>query len=392
MNLPEDIVINILTRLPLQSIVRFKLVCIEWKLLMGSAYFVDLCRNSNWSIIFYGNYKSEDSKLEEVKLDLPHDGHDGTHHHQSYNLLFSSVSSQSKKKVKEIRVVSCADGLVLLRVKEEEDEMVYYVGNPVIAQWIQLPLSSRPPRNAHTYPSHYSDTGLVTRMRNGALLGYKVVRIKNKSWNRSYFWEWSFEVFSSDTGKWRVVQVSCPGHGVGMCNPSNPVSLNGKLHWLESSRVIVHDFFSCDDQVLRVLPLPRRTQSTEWQRCKRICTTSQGYFVIIDVGYVEEVKSYNVRVMRLNTEFWNWEKVWEINMASVGLGFKCLPIAINFFDSNIIYLWDLDHNCFLACNVRTHKKLCGTRKDVTADKEDTFCHESRYSLLQFVPTLQAIHT
>ncbi|XP_019090148.1 PREDICTED: F-box protein At3g28330-like [Camelina sativa] len=279
----------------------------------------------------------------------------------------------------------------------------YYVVNPVLAQWIQLPPSSPdPPRDAYPYPGHYTDTGL----------------------------KWSFEVFSSDKGEWSVEQVSCPGGGVSMRNVYNPVSLNGKLHWLDGSRgIIVHDFFSCDDQV-RALPLPAMMESAEWLRSerrrrqidkcpfplrKKICTTSQGYFVIIDVGSIDEVKSYNVKVMRLKTDSWNWEKAWEINMSCVELGFKCVPMAINCFDINIIYLWDLDRNCFLACNLRTHKILCGprkdgatynpkylcpsifredhiTREDGTFYKEDTFCYEPHSSLLHFVPSLQVIPT
>ncbi|XP_010424564.1 PREDICTED: F-box protein At1g49990-like [Camelina sativa] len=353
------------------------------------------------------------------------------------SLLRRSLPTVSKNKIKKIRVVSYADGLVLLRLKEEEEEdqivIRYYVGNPVLAQWIQLPPSSPdPPRNASPYPGHYTDTGLVTRMRNGALLGYKVVRINSKAWHPFpgyYSQTWSFEVFSSDKGEWSVEQVSCPVCGVSMRNVSNPGSLNGKLHWLDGSRrVIVHDFFSCDDQV-RALPLPAMMESAEWLRSerrrrqidkcplplrKKICTTSQGDFVIIDVGSIDEVKSYNVRVMRLKTDSWNWEKAWEINMSCVGLGFKCVPMAINCFDINIIYLWDLDRNCFLACNIRTHKILCDTRKDgaaynpkyfcpifredhITREdgtfyKEDTFCYEPRSSLLHFVLSLQVIPT
>ncbi|KAG7552571.1 F-box domain [Arabidopsis thaliana x Arabidopsis arenosa] len=336
-DLPEEIVINILTRLPLQSIVRFKLVCREWKSLTESAFFGDLYQrsfNSNWSIL-HGNYRWEDSCLGELKLGLPHDG-DGT---QSYHLSFSSVLTQSKNKIKEIRLVSCADGLVFLRLKEEAGDMMirYYVGNPVLAQWTQLP-----PRIG---TDHYTDSGLVTRMHNGALLGYKVVRMNSKARNNLpglFSREWRFEVFSSNTGKWSVEQVSCPGRGVCMLNTSNPVSLNGKLHWLDySRRIIVYDFFSCGDHV-RALPLPARMQGSEWHPSKRrchfdscpspcgkiICTTSQGYFVLIDVGLIDKVESYNVRVWRLNCDFWNWEKAWEINMASLDLGSKCFWYAI----------------------------------------------------------------
>ncbi|XP_024011663.1 F-box protein At3g28330-like isoform X2 [Eutrema salsugineum] len=375
MDLPEEIVMNIMARLRPQSVVRFKLVCREWKSLTESAFFRDLYHInfrstscSNWSIL-HGDHRSVHSSLEEVKLDLP----------------------------------------------QEEDMMMMirnYIGNPVLPQWIQLPPPSR--------DCGFYDSGLVTRMHNGALLGYKVVRIHIDALKLGYFLTWKIEIFSSDTGEWSVKQVSCPGHGVSMVNISNPVSLDGKLHWLDNSRrIIVHDFFSHDDEV-RAIYLPTRMQGTRWlppespcgigfcpSPCGRmICTTSQGYFVLIDVGLIEEVKSYNVRVWRLKCDSWSWEKAWEINMACLGLGRYCVPMAVNYFDIDIIYLWDLDRKCFLACNLRTNEKSYGTHKDgvfkhrtsnpfskdCVVYKEDTFCFEPRSCLSQFVPSLQVVPT
>ncbi|VVA94753.1 unnamed protein product [Arabis nemorensis] len=424
MDLPEEIVINIIARVPLQSIIRFKLVCREWKSLIESEFFRDLFHSnsnstsSNWSIL-HGTYGLIHSCLEELKLDLPRE----SSHGNSHNLSFaSSFTQNNNNKIKEITVVACADGLVLLRLKPDEEDMMirYYIGNPVLPQWIQLP-----PRV--NLPDHkdFNDSGLVTRMHNGVLLGYKVVRIYNDSLKLGFSRAWTFEIFSSDTGEWSVQQVSCPD--VLMRRASNPVSLNGKLHWLDCSRrLILHDFFSHDDQV-RAICLPSRMKDTQWEqtefRCstsicpspcgKKICTTSQGYFVLIDVGLIGEVKSSNVRVWRLKTDSWNWEKAWEINMACIGLSHKCVPMGINCFDVDIIYLWDLDRKCFLACNLRTDTKSYGTRKhgtfvykgpnpmirkpfgnneDRVEYKEDSLCFDPRSCLSQFVPTLHVVPT
>ncbi|CAH2066526.1 unnamed protein product [Thlaspi arvense] len=74
-------------------------------------------------------------------------------------------------------------------------------------------------------------------------------------------------------------------------------------------------------------------------------------------------------------------------------------MAINVFDIDIIYLWELDTKCFLACNLRTHTKSYGARKDgypfetrKTVCKEDSLCFEPRSSLSQFVPSLQIVPT
>ncbi|CAH8272767.1 unnamed protein product [Arabidopsis lyrata] len=402
-NLPEELVINIIARLPLQSIVRFKLVCKEWKSLMESAFFRDLYQsNSNWSIL-HGSYRCINSCLEELELNLH--GSESCHGNSQYWSFPSGLIhkyTQNNNKVKEIWVVACADGLVLICLLEEDITKRYYIGNPVLTQWVQL---SSPPYLPQ-YRYHFIDLGLVTRMHNGALLGYKVIRVYSEARHLAVSRTWTFQIYSSDTGKWSVQHVSCPGQGVSPLT-SNPVSLNGKLHWFhESRRIMVHDFFSHDDQV-REICIPARMLGSRWHRDDRgscirhgcaspcnkiICTTSQGYFVLIEAGLIDEVRSYNVRLWRLKSDSWSWEKAREINMACVGLGFKCVPMAINYFDIDIIYLWDLDRQCFVICNLRTNTKYYGGRKRGAPNKECTICYESRSCLSQFVPSLQIVPT
>ncbi|CAH2066528.1 unnamed protein product [Thlaspi arvense] len=181
--------------------------------------------------------------------------------------------------IEEIGVMACTDGLVLLRLEPFDDLMVrYYIGNPMLPQWIQLPPPSLPIGSSH---HNYNDSGLVTRKHNHTLLGYKVVLIHRElSSSRTY----RFLIFSSDTGEWSAKQVlSCPGPRTNVTiRTSNPVSLNGKLHWLDhSGHIIVHDFFSHDDKV-RAIRIPARKQgerypfSVNHPSKKIICTTSQG--------------------------------------------------------------------------------------------------------------------
>ncbi|EFH48732.1 hypothetical protein ARALYDRAFT_911262 [Arabidopsis lyrata subsp. lyrata] len=402
MEVPEEMMINIIVRLPLQSIVRFKLVCREWKSLTESAFFNDLYQSisnstsSNWPIL-HGSYRCTTSYLEEVQLNLPREPWHGNSHNWSFTSGVIRKYTQNNNKIKEIWVVACADGLVLLCLLDEDMTKRYYIGNPMLQQWIQL---SPPPYLTQYH--FFIDSGLVTRMHNGALLSYKVIRVYSEARHLDVSRTWTFQIYSSEMGKWSVQHVSCPGDGVSQ-QTSNPVSLNGKLHWFhESRRIMVHDFFSHDDQV-REICLPARMLGSRWHlSCIRhgcaspcnkiICTTSQGYFVLIEAGLIDKVKSYNVRVWRLKSDSWNWEKAWEINMACVGLGLNSVPMAINYFDINIIYLWDLDRKFFIACNLRTHTKSHGNRKHGPPYKEDTMCLESRSCISQFVPSLQVVPT
>ncbi|CAH2066521.1 unnamed protein product [Thlaspi arvense] len=377
MNLPEDIEINIIARLPMQSMARFKSVCRGWKSFTESKFFRDLYASnssptscSNWSILRRDDLSTH-SGLEEVKLDLPRQSRHGT---TSFASFFTEIKGMYNK-LDTHKVLACTDGLVLLR--HNDLPLRYYIGNPVLRQWIQLPAVN----NDYTY----NELGLVTRMHNHTLLCYKVVLIE-KEWSGSRTYR--FLIFSSDTGEWSAKQVlSCP------CpSTPNPVSLNGKLHWFDpTGRIIVHDFFSNDDQV-RAISLPTKMQGSTRSSGQLVCTTSQGSFVLIDVGVMEDVtKSYNVRIWRLKCDSWSWEKAWDINLASLGLGRNCVPMAINCFDIDIIYLWDYYSKCFLACNLRTNTKSYGARKEVYPFK-DTLCLETWPRLSQFVPSLQVVPT
>ncbi|CAH2066538.1 unnamed protein product, partial [Thlaspi arvense] len=385
---------------------------IERKSLVESEFFLDPYHsNPNWSIL-YGDHGSIHSGLEELKLDLPG------------NTSFASYFTQNK--IKKIRVVACTDGLVLLRLEPDDDEdrmARYYVGNPMLRQLIQLPPPPSLPRRDLPRRYGFYDSGLVTRKHNSTLLGYKVVRVDGEALKLGLSQTWSFEIFSSDSGEWDVVKVSCPGDGVVMLSTYSPVSVNGKLHWLDhTGRIIVHDFFSRDDQV-RAISLPARMQDNLWfpgalkvfaplHAVRWSAPPRKDLLCLLMPGLMKDVnKSYTVRIWRLKCDSWSFEKAREINMACVGVGRSCVPVAINVFDVDIIYLWDFYSKCFLACNLRTNTKSYGARKvgtfvpddrtipDPFEDhrygfvyKEDTLCFEPRFCLSQFVPSSQAVPT
>lgn len=155
------------------------------------------------------------SYLEELELNLSRE----SSHDNSHNCSFASrvirKYTQNNNKIKEIWVVSCADGLVLLHLHEDMTQS-YYIGNHVLPQWVQL---SSPPY----LPQYHrrTDSGLVTQMRNGALLGYKVVCmfIGDQMFVSP---TWTFHIYSSDTSERRVQQVSFPCNCVSH-SISNPV-------------------------------------------------------------------------------------------------------------------------------------------------------------------------
>ncbi|KAF2611571.1 hypothetical protein F2Q70_00013487 [Brassica cretica] len=126
---------------------------------------------------------------------------------------------------------------------------------------------------------------------------------------------------------------------------------------------------------------------------KMICSTSQGFFVFIKAGRMTgKEEGYNVTVWRLieSDHSWEWDKAWEINMASIGIGFESVPMAINNFDVDIIYLWSLQHRRYVAC-IQTQTKYLGPSNRANEKYlpcNISVCFYPRNTLTQFVLSLQ----
>ncbi|CAH8346582.1 unnamed protein product [Eruca vesicaria subsp. sativa] len=353
-------------------------------------------------------YDSRSRVDDELELNFPHESHGN-------NWCFKSIRHPIDADESKIRVVSCADGLVLLcHESSSSNESIrrYYIGNPLLSQWTLLPSPPILPGN------HYNDSGLVTRMHDGVILGYKVVRLYDNIQNTDHddhsLRTLGFEIYSSDTGEWSYKQVSCPGGNGKLVMECFPITLNGKLYWHAEGMdgIVVYDFFSDDDNddQARSIRLPDRMQRfhphhSDSSRCfalcpcqcyKMICTTSQGFFVFVEAGRMTgKEESYNVKVWRLiksDHHSWVWEKAWEINMASVGIGFESVPMAINNFDVDIIYLWSIQHRRYIAFNVRTQTKYLGpSNHDDTHNRRClNACFYPRNTLTQFVLSLQEV--
>lgn len=167
------------------------------------------------------------------------------------NSLGSSIKCyNSETTVRKTSVLSCADGLLLLYTETSEGYPQYHVGNPLLQQWFQIPL----PPHLSSFDvvrlqgnNKFSDTGLVTEINKGIVVGYKVVWVL-ASGNVSK--ELKFMIYCSKTGLWKTEKVRCLRILV-WCRLKYSVPLNGILHWLaavgnslDANYVVSCDFFS----------------------------------------------------------------------------------------------------------------------------------------------------
>ncbi|KAJ0245382.1 F-box protein [Hirschfeldia incana] len=317
-SLLEDLYAIILARLPLKSIITFKLVCKQWKSLVESPFFRDhylsLHQNSyssSWSFICRGC---------ETET-MAHYGSDSWCLTRSLGSYISSFLAE-KFENRQGRVVAFTDvGLILIHVVTNQS---FYVANPVSKQCIEIL-----PHN-HVMERLWI-LGIVTRTENDVVLGYKVVLLQ-----RSFT---SFLIYSSETGSWSLETVYFPFTFIAQ-EFNNPISLNGKLHWLAHNPeykdfVVSVDFYATGDKSsdrYRVTPFPDLDKTAKF---KRACTTCQGFLMYINIVSVAEVDK--LCVWRLKSE--GWQLVSEISTDFLTNGFDYIPLGMNPIDDKLVYFW-----------------------------------------------------
>ncbi|CAH2047499.1 unnamed protein product [Thlaspi arvense] len=328
----DAILVEILARLPLRTIARFKLVCIKWKSEIESPYFRRLfvsvhrsspssSSSSSWSLMF--------------ALRLPITEAIGFHGCNAWDLpksLASYISPFERYSDLLCHYVASSNGLVwidafTIPIRNSTEYLKSFVGNPVLQQWVEIP----PP------PSKSSPTGLVTRVENGAVSSFKVVRTKVERTEMGMMNVWSVYVYSSETGLWTFKRIRSSCRVSGLVPALN---LDGKLYmWdnrcgsvdTEFGVLVGYDFYAekgdDDDDQCRVIPFPLPDN----KYVRRCLTTSRGDVLYVEILYRRE----------------------EIDMASVGFDVFCFPLAMNPYDADIIYLWSRQHECLVSGNLRT---------------------------------------
>ncbi|XP_019085812.1 PREDICTED: F-box protein At1g49990-like [Camelina sativa] len=167
--LPETMLVEVIARLPLKSIARFKSVCKTLKSVIESAYFrslfVSLHRKyslSSWSLMLDPEYSN--SIIEVI----------GFTKCETWGLPKSIVSyivpfrPCPNLSTKDCFWAGSSNGLIWLSLYRgyTEDMLgncICFVGNPALQQWVEIP----PYPDLTSYP--YRPIGLVTRVENGVV-------------------------------------------------------------------------------------------------------------------------------------------------------------------------------------------------------------------------------
>ncbi|KAF8377039.1 hypothetical protein HHK36_030411 [Tetracentron sinense] len=266
-HLADGVLFEILVRLPVKSIIRFKVVSKRWLALISNPYFIRLCishinalSSSPPSTLFFqylynflGRIPPEEMAVHSTS-DQPQ--------FESRGFSFNFLPSEPQNPVK---ILASSNGLVLCRAASQ---MIYYVANPLTMQWVTLPRPTRSHRYVRIgfFCEPFPEEGTAI---------YKVVCVTESMGLSESL---NLEIFSSETGEWSDLKVSCPGRVAMFKAYDRAVCYNGILHWMDTFRKIVAFDPNNSSGLCRIIELPEDRRNRNSYGCLGVCQGSLRYF------------------------------------------------------------------------------------------------------------------
>ncbi|KAI9112659.1 hypothetical protein K1719_016325 [Acacia pycnantha] len=201
--LPEDIMVNILKRLPVKSLIRFQCVCKHWKnFLKTSSFVTDHLHYSsaqNPSLLFKPNSNCQplhlsliDGEINALEVQIPP--------------LIGSLS--------DVMIVGSSNGLLCIATNESKDSLLYW--NPAIREVRQVPATT-----PSKFPLSYCILGFGF---SEIVDDYKIVKTYTGRGNVII----GVKMYSLSTDSWKNIEFGSL-EGLELLNFS--VIVNGVIFW-----------------------------------------------------------------------------------------------------------------------------------------------------------------
>ncbi|KAK9949278.1 hypothetical protein M0R45_004811 [Rubus argutus] len=238
-HLPEDIIVQILYRLPVKPLIRFRCVSKRWSSIVSNPQFAksQFKFASERKILGPKLLVSTSSQLESLDLQTPSFGDDSS---------LRKLTCPFKEPGRAVKIVSSCNGMVFVVAHDFHDTS--YIWNPSTGLLFKLPypgfdskrVGSRPvlPRCGFGYVSATDD--------------YKVVAVGSLG-NSTV----SVDIFSSKANSWKRIK-SQPHFSEEYCIKGRGTFSNEALHWLvdtstdDKSAIIAFDLV---EEKFREMPL-----------------------------------------------------------------------------------------------------------------------------------------
>ncbi|XAR49714.1 hypothetical protein NMG60_11032991 [Bertholletia excelsa] len=213
---PDEVVLQILARLPIRALMRFKCVCKLWYKLSSDKYFVHLYNEVSVKnpMVLVEVSDSSETKSSLICVDK-----------------LRGVSEFSLDFIKDrVKVRASCNGL--LCCSSIPDKGVYYVCNPMTREYKLLPKSRERPITKYYPDGEATLVGLACDLSAGrfnvVLAGY------HRTFGHRPDKTFISMVFDSESSKWRKFVSLQEDHFTHM-NRNQVVYVNKALHWLTGS-------------------------------------------------------------------------------------------------------------------------------------------------------------
>ncbi|XP_059661216.1 F-box protein CPR1-like [Cornus florida] len=256
--LPNDVVVEILARVPVRSLLRFTSVCKLWYSLITNPSFISTQLNrtisntttTNNHLLFVRHY----NMFQDIGRYAIHFDNESLDVYMELECPFTTVNDY-------FRIVGVCNGLICLSDDYDSHTDTVIIWNPSIRKSVNLP-----------------QPGLRFASHGMCLLGfgvdslnddYKVVRVLYEAENHNYKVPPSVEVYTLNTGTWRNISAAASTPFVLHGFFTLPTFLNGAVHWVASNCIDDNSFrslivgFDMGAEVFREMMLPESVAHTD---------------------------------------------------------------------------------------------------------------------------------
>lgn len=345
---PDPLLFEILQRLPLKSIFRFKSVSKHWLSIISDPFFIHSythlinIKNNNpppWAMLS----SLEQTGLQERAL-IRHP--DSSFTAFSLQFLAPAVDSVQQPEA-SIKLLASSNGLLLLCALYNSQILHYYVCNPSTMRWVRLP---KPP----SQPKWVKD-GFLVEQDSGH---YLVARVPDLLFRSRVF---NIELFSSESGEWRCLKVYCPRRIRFFVKRRQTVSYQGIIHWLVDYDTILAFDPKNNTSECRLIDLPSDRESDYVGAIGVSC----GLMFYMDVTsiYVEEFRHQILGVWRVKDyDAGEWcleyridlNECWSSQDELISFpGLFTRPLAFHPLNPDVVYLDRSTSKQLISCNLST---------------------------------------
>lgn len=349
--LPDPMLTEILQKLPLKTIFRFKSVSKHWFSLISDPWFAH-------SYTLRINTRNKDSPPWAIFSSLDQMGLQERVFMRDPELASTNFSLQflgptlSQRPEASTKLLDSSNGLLLLCSLSNSQVLDYYVCNPLTMKWVCLPQPLSQPK--------WVKAALYVEKDSGNFL---VVRFAQLLWRSKVF---NFEIFSSKLGEWRYLKMNSPRRIKFFVKSRHTACYRGIIYWLVDNYCILAFDPKSNSTDCHIIDLPHDRESmycgVVGVSCGMLCymevsandfedfrEQSIGVWTLIDYDAGEWCLKYRIQ---LNEFVFINDALDDIGVHWIpDYALFTRPLGFHPFDSNVVFV-DQGHRLY-CCNLST---------------------------------------